>query len=178
MLHSERLVIRRFEPRDADAFAEYRGNPDVARFQSWSVPLAPGYAQRMVADFAAGDPDAPGWFQYAIATPIEGALIGDIGVHLDDNMRQADIGFTLAPAWQGRGYAFEAVNRMLEHLFSERGLHKVSADCDARNEPSAKLLDRLGFKREGLRRQHTWIKGEWTDDLLFGLLSDEFPGNR
>ena len=59
-----------------------------------------------------------------------------------------------------------------------RGLHKVSAEVDARNGASARLLERVGFTREGLRRSHTWIKGEWTDDLLYGLLADEWlaPG--
>jgi aminoglycoside 6'-N-acetyltransferase len=65
---------------------------------------------------------------------------------------------------------------MLHHLFTQRGLRRVSAECDARNVASAKLLERVGFRREGLRRQHTWIKDEWTDDLLFGLLAAEYQG--
>ena len=56
------------------------------------------------------------------------------------------------------------------------GVHKITAECDARNEASARLLDRLGFTREGLRHEHTWLKGEWTDDLLFGLLSRDWTG--
>ena len=50
------------------------------------------------------------------------------------------------------------------------------AECDARNVASARLLERVGFTREGLRRRHTWIKGEWTDDLLYGLLEEDFFG--
>ncbi|HEV8558436.1 MAG TPA: GNAT family protein [Actinophytocola sp.] len=56
------------------------------------------------------------------------------------------------------------------------GIRRVSAECDARNTASARLLERLGFRREGLRIEHTWIKGEWTDDLLFGLLARDWPG--
>ncbi|HEV2778964.1 MAG TPA: GNAT family protein [Actinophytocola sp.] len=48
---------------------------------------------------------------------------------------------------------------MLEHLFTNQGLHRVSAECDAR---SARLLHRPGFRQEGHRRAHTWIKNEWT----------------
>ena len=55
-----------------------------------------------------------------------------------------------------------------------QGLHKVSAECDARNVASARLLERLGFTREGLLRRHTWIKGEWTDDAHYGLLAEEW----
>jgi aminoglycoside 6'-N-acetyltransferase len=87
---------------------------------------------------------------------------------------QAEIGFTLAPEYQGKGYATEAVRGLLNHLFVERNLHRVSAECDARNAASAGLLKRLGFRDEGLRLQNTWFKGEWTDDLFFGLLRSDW----
>src|SRR3954453_12017790 len=51
---------------------------------------------------------------------------------------------------------------------------RISAECDARNLRSARLLARVGFHQEGRRRANTWIKGEWTDDLLFGLLANEW----
>ena len=63
-----------------------------------------------------------------------------------------DIGFTLGPAAQGRGYATEAIGELLRYLFADRGKHKVCADCDTRNEPSWRLLERLGFTREGTLR--------------------------
>ncbi len=139
-------------------------------------------AMDLVDELAAGDPRAPGWFQYAVQLRASrgeagdavtgGGLIGDVGVNLHDNVLQADIGFTFSPTYQGRGYASEAVSRIVDHLFA-RGLRRISAECDARNTRSARLLERVGFTREGLRRQHTWIKGEWTDDLLFGLLADD-----
>ncbi len=79
----------------------------------------------------------------------------------------------LAAGWQGRGYASEAVRTVLDNLFSQ-GLHRVSAECDARNERSARLLERVGFQREGYRPEYTWLKGEWTDDILFGLLASQW----
>jgi aminoglycoside 6'-N-acetyltransferase len=171
---TERLVIRRFRPADAAAFAGYRSDPQVARYQSWTPPVPLAVATDLVGQFAMADPGAPGWFQYAIALRADDAvLIGDIGVDLHDNGMQAEIGFTLDRAHQGQGYATEALRAMLRRLF-DGGLLRVSAECDARNEPSARVLDRLGFRREGLRRRHTWLKGEWTDDLLFGLLAEEF----
>ena len=173
-LTTARLVIRRFRPADAEALAAYRSDPVVARYQSWKAPLSTEEATELVRVFQNADPTAPGWFQYAIARRDDDVLIGDIGVNRHENGMQAEIGFTLARAWWGRGYAYEAVSRVLEQLFRVEGLRRVSADADARNEASARLLDRLGFRREGLRRAHTWIKGEWTDDLLFGLLADEW----
>lgn len=101
-------------------------------------------------------------------------LIGDLGLRLYDNLMQADLGFTLSAAHQGKGYASEAVRGLLEHLFVERELHRVSAEADARNTASVRLLERVGFRREGLRRSNTWFKGEWTDDVIFGLLRDDY----
>ena len=125
---------------------------------------------------AAADPAQPGWFQFAVELKATRTHIGDVGVNLNDNRRQAEIGYTLAPDQQGHGYATEAVRAVLERLFTVQGLHKVSAECDARNLASARLLERVGFVREGLLRRHTWIKGEWTDDLLYGLLEEDFFG--
>jgi aminoglycoside 6'-N-acetyltransferase len=171
-----RLVIRRFQVTDVPAFAEYRSDAEVARYQSWQPAVTLQEASALVDEFAAGDPNAAGWFQYAIALrEASSVLLGDIGVLTHQNMRQAEIGFTLARQQQRQGYATEAVQGMLHHLFTQRGLWRVSAECDARNVASARLLERVGFRREGLRRQHTWIKGEWTDDLLFGLLAAEWP---
>ena len=178
LIGTERLVLRRFRAADAGTLAAYRSDPEVARYQSWTAPVTVEQARVIVASLAAGDPDRPGWFQYAIERTSDRVHIGDVGVDLHSNRRQADIGFTLAPAYQRHGYAAEAVRAVLDHLFRVRGLHKVSAEVDARNAASARLLERVGFAREGLRRSHTWIKGEWTDDLLYGLLADEWliPG--
>jgi RimJ/RimL family protein N-acetyltransferase len=172
---TERLLIRRFRAADAAAFARYRSDPDVARYQSWDAPVAAEDARRLVAEFAAAVEGVPGWFQYAVELRAGGVLIGDVGVYLHDNRIQAELGFTLAAAHQGQGHATEAVRCVLSRVFNT-GLHRVSAECDARNDASVRLLGRLGFSREGHRPEHTWIKGEWTDDLLFGLLARNWRG--
>ena len=167
LITTERLALRRFRASDQPVLSAYGNDPEIARYQVWNPATT-------ASDLAAGSPDEPGWFQYAIELVAARELIGDIGVHTDENRMQASVGFTLAAAFQEQGYASEAVHAVLDHLFRVRGLHKVSAECDARNSSSARLLERLGFTREGLRRSHTWIKNEWTDDLLFGLLSTEW----
>ncbi|MCC2279822.1 GNAT family N-acetyltransferase [Streptomyces sp. ET3-23] len=173
MLKTPRLVLRRFRTEDAAALAAYRSDPLVARYQSWPAPVPYDTALRAVRRFAEGSPDRPGWFQYAVELAAEGCLVGDVGVFLHENLMQAEIGFTLAAERQGRGYATEAVGAVLADLFGRRGLHRVAAECDARNHRSARLLQRLGFVQEGTRRQATWLKGEWTDDMLFGLLATD-----
>ncbi len=174
LLETARLTLRRFRADDAPAFATYRSDPEVARYQGWTAPVSVESATALVREFAGGDPGQPGWFQYAVELKDGGCLVGDVGVKLHENRMQAELGITLAPERQGRGYAAEAVNAVLQDLFERRGLHRVSAECDARNQDSARLLERVGFQNEGRRPANTWIKGEWTDDLLFGLLTDRW----
>jgi aminoglycoside 6'-N-acetyltransferase len=175
MLETERLLLRRFEPDDATALAAYRSDPNVSRYQAWNSPVPAGQARLLVAEFAAGEPRNLGWFQYAVERRSRPGLIGDVGVDRLDAGRQAEIGFSFAVEHQGHGYATEAVRRIVEHLLVEEGLHRVTAQCDARNDRSARLLKRVGFRREGHLVSSTWAKGEWTDDLLFAVLASEWP---
>jgi RimJ/RimL family protein N-acetyltransferase len=178
LLRTERLVLRRFRARDAAVLSAYRSDPEVSRYQSWEAPVSLAEATRLVDDLRQGEPRAAGWFQYAIERTDRGGLIGDVGVRRDDGGRQAEIGFTFAPEHQGQGYATEAVRRILDYLLIEERLHRVAADCDARNVRSARLLERVGFRLEGHTVQSTWCKGEWSDDLLFGILASEWPARR
>ncbi len=170
-----RLCLRPLRMTDASALSAYRSDPDIARYQQWTAPYTVQDAHTLIGELVEADPTTPGWFQYGLERRADRALVGDFGVHLHKNGQQADIGFTLAVEHQGVGYAAEAVRRLLDHLLVERGLHKVSAECDGRNLASARLLTRAGFRLEGRLRSHTWIKGEWTDDLWFGMLADEWP---
>jgi RimJ/RimL family protein N-acetyltransferase len=174
LIETERLLVRRFRRADAVPLAEYRSDPEVARYQSWDAPFTLLRAETAVANFIASDPDKAGWFQYAIERQADRVLIGDVAVHLHDNLMQAEIGFTLAVPYQKQGFATEAVRAVLDRLFRVQGLHKVTGECDARNVASAGLMERLGFTREGRLRQQTYIKGEWTDDLIYGLLATEW----
>ena len=174
LIATERLVLRRFRDSDAGTLSAYRSDPAVARYQSWAAPYSLEQARAAVASFAAADPLSPGWFQWAIERTADRAHIGDLGVNRHENRMRAELGFTLALSCQGQGYATEAVRGMLGHLFRVEGLHKVSAECDARNTASARVLERAGFTREGHLRSHTWIKNEWTDDLLYGLLARDW----
>ena len=174
LLQTRRLVVRRFHEGDAPALAAYRSDPEIARYQSWSVPVSLEAARTLIHEAGTHDAQLPGWTQYAVELRSDHTLIGDVGVNLHENRMQAEIGFTVAAQYQGSGYASETIRRLLEHLFTTHGLHHISAECDARNLRSARLLEKLGFQREGYRVANTWLKGEWTDDILFGLLAQDW----
>ena len=140
---TQRLILRAFEPRDAAAFAAYRSDPEVARYQSWEAPYSLEQAVQFVQDMSAVQPGTPGeWFQ-AAAELRGGELIGDCAFQiLREDPRQAEIGVTLARAYQGQGYAREMITALLEHLFMERSLHRVRANIDPRNRIGCDLQQR------------------------------------
>jgi len=88
--------------------------------------------------------------------------------------RGGEVGYVLNPEFGGHGYASEAVRRLLGLAFDDLGLHRVVARIDARNEASARLARRLGMRQEAYLVCNEWFKGEWTDELDFALLEDEW----
>ena len=125
-------------------------------------------------------PDVTGtWFQMAIELAEAGPLVGDLGLHtLADRPGQAEIGFTLAREHQGKGYATEAVNRLLDYVFGVLGKHRVIAVTDARNAPAARVLERVGMRREGHFVENIWFKGGWGDEYEYAMLEREWRARR
>lgn len=144
---TERLTLRRFIELDLDLFLSYRQDPQVAQFQSWSIP-SHDEARSFISEMNTAAIGIPGeWFQIAIAHRQSNLLLGDIGMqpYLEDP-GMVEIGFTLSRESQGKGYAKEAVQALIDSLFDLGRIHKIVGITDRRNEPSARLLRRLGMK--------------------------------
>src|SRR5690606_36508996 len=144
------------------------------RYQSWDVPYSVKSARALIDDMHGVRFAQPGeWLQIGIET--DGRLIGDVAVRVDgDDPRQATVGFTLAADAQGRGFATEALRAVVSRLFSEHGVQRISADCDVRNDRYVALLERIGMRREAHHHKSAWWKGEWTDEYVYAILSEEW----
>ena len=178
-IESERLILRRFEDSDLNPFVAYRNDPEVARYQSWDSFDA-REARAFIREMGSAQPGVPGeWFQFAIESKEIGGLVGDCALQVDgQEPYRAEIGFTLAQEHQGKGFASEAVSRLLDYAFDELGLHRVVAIADCRNKPSWALLERVGLRREGHFLKSVWFKGEWSDEYLYAVLRDEWRRKR
>jgi aminoglycoside 6'-N-acetyltransferase len=177
---TERLVLRPFRDSDLPSFLGYRSDPEVARYQSWDTPYAVDEAAGLIAEMKAKMPGTPGqWYQIAIELKATGEHVGDCAFHISfDDSEQAEIGFTVARAFQGHGYATEAVKALLGYLFEVLHLRRVIATCDARNVRSARLLERLGLRREAHFVANVRFKGELGSEYLFAMLAWEWRGPR
>ena len=177
-LQTARLTLRAPVDADADAIFALRSDPVVQRYGSH-----PPWTERQAAlDWIARNAQAMAGgehAQFAIERRDNGAVIGTCTLYaLDAPCRRADIGYALAVAEWGRGYANEACTALLDWGFERLELNRVEADIDPRNEPSARALERLGFTREGHLRERWIVAGEVCDSWMYGLLAREWRARR
>lgn len=174
ILESPRLRLRPYRADDAEAMFALYSDPRVMRY--WSFPAwtelsqARAYLDRALAGMASGE-----IFPWAIAERESDHLIGALTLFsLHVEQLRAEVGYSLSPDHQGRGLAAEALRLGLACAIDDLGLVRVEADIDPRNDPSARLLEGLGFQREGLLRKRWRVNGEICDTAFYGLLAEEF----
>jgi RimJ/RimL family protein N-acetyltransferase len=173
-LDAPRLRLRHPRAADAEALFEIFGCNETLRY--WSHEALPDldamrdYIAR-IETFCAERT----LFQWIAADRGSDRAVGTVTLAAwDRTHRHAEIGFTLNRAWQGRGLAAEAVAAALRFGFDAMDLRRVEADVDPDNGASLRLLERLGFRREGLLRQRWFTFGAWHDTVWLGLLQEEF----
>lgn len=175
---SDRLIIRRIQPEDASAIFEYRSDSDMNKYQGW-IPATINDVHHFIANKISPEINLPGtWVQFAIVKKDDHKLIGDIGVHfLTVDEFQVELGCTLNKNYQGKGYATEALKATIGYVFERLGKRRIIASIDPRNQPSIKLFERLGFRKEAHFRESLLLNGEWVDDLVYALPKDEHTHN-
>ncbi|MBD2488326.1 GNAT family N-acetyltransferase [Aulosira sp. FACHB-615] len=175
-LETPRLLLREFQNSDKVAFAAYRSDPEIAKYQTWDTPYSEAQAAAFIESLQHLTPGILGeWYQLAIELKSTGQMIGDCAFCiLAEDGKQAEIGFTLARKYQGNGYATEAVTCLLNYLFIHLNLHRVRSNCDSQNIASIKLLERVGMRVEGCFIKSLWFKNNWVDEMWFAILQDEF----
>ena len=103
-----------------------------------------------------------------------GELIGHVNVMVDPDNRQGEIGFIFHPDHQGHGYATEASRALVAHAFEHYDLHRVYGRLEPRNLASARVLEKLGMRREAHLIENEWVKGEWQSEAVYALLAREW----
>lgn len=165
---TQQLILRRFIDQDLERFLDYRQDPQVARFQGWSG-FSHSEAQSFIREMHTAEIGKLGeWFQIAIAQKQSNLLLGDIGMLIyAEDPTVVEIGFTLSRNEQGKGYAKEAVQALIDSLFALGSIHKIVGITDTRNEPSIKLLKRLGMNL--VRSDEVEFKGKICIEQTFEL---------
>jgi RimJ/RimL family protein N-acetyltransferase len=190
---TERLRLRPLTTADVPALVSYRGRADICRYLPFEPMTRTVLMGRLAGDFARTEITQPGQgltLGVELAGPesaglgvtalgdesAEGLVIGDVVLMFHSaEHRGGEIGYVFAPRFHGHGYATEAVAAMIDLAFAGLGLHRVVARIDARNVASARLAERLGLRREAHFVRNEMFKGEWTDELVYAVLADDWP---
>lgn len=176
LLRGSRLQLRGFHCDDLEAFFAVHGDARVNRY--WSFPAWTEVSQgRDYLDTAITARDATRMLCWAVAEghDEDAPLIGAATLaSINREQGRAEIGYALRASHWGRGHAREAVGLVLDHAFDVLALRRIEADIDPRNLASCRLVERMGFRREGLLRERWHVAGETCDSAMYGLLASEW----
>ncbi|HEX7355765.1 MAG TPA: GNAT family N-acetyltransferase [Mycobacteriales bacterium] len=176
-LTTARLRLRPVSTADADALFRLHSSASVLRY--WDAPpwKERARADRFIAASAQMADEGSG-ARWALECASDGAFLGWCSLtRWNRDYRSAALGYCLNEAAWGRGYATEGARAVLHWAFETLNLHRVQAETDTRNLASARVLEKLGFVREGTRREDCIVDGDVSDSWVYGLLRREWqPG--
>ena len=174
-LQTTRLMLRPFGLGDFDDLYAYQSRPDVARYLHWDARDHAQVRAALVLQCQETALSAEGdWLTFAVVWREVGKVVGEVGLKLISwANRQGEIGFVFNPDYHGRGLATEAAESLLMLGFDAIGWHRIIGSCDARNHPSARLMERIGMRQEAHFVHSQIVKGQWADELVYAILDDE-----
>ena len=175
-LQTSRLVLRPFEHSDLEELGRLQRTPGIARYLYWDYPddaeLSARLERRLGDTVAEVDGDRLSW---AVSTPDSDRLVADVTMVLVSvEHAQLEIGYTVHPDHHGLGYATEAARTLVGLGFNALGAHRIVGRIDARNDASARVLEHAGMRREAHLRENEFVKGEWTDEVIYAILAEDF----
>lgn len=178
---TERLSIRPCEPADLRSVFETRSQPEIAQ---WMPSHPTSYEDFVLRQGRSGAMDR------CLVLELAGQVVGDLYLHVDDAWAQAEvaepakdaqaeIGWCLSPAHQGRGYATEAVTELARICFEDLGVRRLTAVAFADNTPSVRVMEKLGMQREALHRRESLHRDlGWVDSVVYALLAEDWRTER
>jgi RimJ/RimL family protein N-acetyltransferase len=175
-IKTERLLLRRYAEDDLDDLYDIQSRPDVARYLYWGPRDRDQVRDSLGKKIASNTLRAEGDdLTLAVVLPETGTVIGDVLLMwVSREYRQGEIGYIFHPGHGGHGYATEAAAVMLRLGFEGLGMHRIVGRLDGRNAASARVLERLGMRREAHLVENELVKGEWTDEVIYAMLEDEW----
>ena len=176
LLETPRMLLRELFEDDDDAVLRIRGDYEVTKYNTGS-PISTRTEAQILIEGIASDFRQHLSVRWGLELKNSGEMIGICGYNYWDrlNMR-ASVGYDLARTYWGQGLMSEALRRIVQFGFEEMGLNRVEADCTSLNTASARVLEKVGFKHEGVQREQYFENGQFHDLMLFSLLKRDWKG--
>ena len=179
-IHTERLVLRAYRPDDLDALLAIVSRTDVNRFlytEPRNEDEALELLQRKLGNTELLDEDDQ--ISAAVCLRDTGELVGDQMMRwVSREHRTGEIGFMFHPDHHGLGFATESARPLIDWGFEVAGFHRIIGRLDARNFASARVLEKLGMRREAMMIENEWVKGEWQSGIDYAILEREWRAER
>ena len=172
MLEGKNVNLRIMEKEDLPLFAEWFNKPEVFGEYNPLRQMSRTDAEKLLEN--------PNELKPFIIEKKDGNKIGFIAhfyvLHVAG--RQLEIGYSLVPSERGKGYCTEVVKIMVDYLFLSKDIGRIQAQTDPRNIASQKVLEKVGFKKEGTLRKNFFTRGEWRDAYVYSILREEWKEPR
>lgn len=173
-LNTDRLILRPMERSDFADMYDYARREDTSRYLVWTPHPSPEYTRSYLSMimrlYRKGQ-----FFDWAIVERYSGRMIGTCGFsRLDLHHRVGEIGYVLNPSRHGRGYATEAVRKVLEYGFLVMELNRIEGRYMVENMPSRRVMERCGLTFEGVLRQSMRVKGVYRDIGICSVMKEEY----
>lgn len=174
ILETERLLLRNLKLDDAADLFEYASHPDVPKYNTWSVHKSiedsKQYLHSIIAQY--NNHELAAW---GIVHKADNKLIGTCSLaSWVPSQARAELGYALSKTYWGNGYMPEAVRPVLNFGFRMMQLNRIEAKCITANLASARVMEKVGMKFEGILRQHLFLKGSFHDLKVYSILKQEW----
>ncbi|KGP91092.1 alanine acetyltransferase [Pontibacillus chungwhensis BH030062] len=174
------IYIRAFTMEDIESLLQLQQN-NRAFFESTSMARESGFYTydnqlnriKKFIEYQRQDQS----YKFGIFLRENDELIGEVGLFEVKRgaLQSAMIGYSLAHAYNGKGYATEAVKLVVAYAFTVLGLHRIEAGVMPRNQASCRVLEKAGFHKEGLAIKNVKINGTWEDHQVFAIINPNDP---
>jgi [ribosomal protein S5]-alanine N-acetyltransferase len=175
-LETERLLLRQLLIEDVDFIFRHFSNSDVTQYLMDEPPVSEYTQARDIIQFYQ-EPEVNARNRWGIIHKSDNELIGTCGFHKwEKQYFRSELGYDLNPKYWGQGYMKEALRAVIQNGFYQMGLNRIDALVYIKNVRSIRLLQKLGFTKEGTLRDYFYLDGKYYDHFIFALLRKEWKG--
>ncbi|MGZ7209868.1 MAG: GNAT family N-acetyltransferase [Methanobacterium sp.] len=174
-IHTERLFLRKISLNDAETLFQYWSDPEVTKYLNVNTFSKIEQAYSMIRLLNSLHTKREG-IRWAITVKKDKSIIGTCGYNnWIKRSSRGEIGYELGRKYWGKGYAREAVKEILKYGFKKMNFNRIEAFTVPEAISSIKLLEELGFKKEGLLKEYGYWNGKYWDENIYSLLKKDWP---
>lgn len=171
-IKTERLLLRKIQPDDAEMVYMWMGDPEVCKYERWKPHPNSDYSHGYIIEVFDGY-KSDCTYQWGIE--LNGKLIGSVSiVNINDYDQKAILGYCLAREFWSNGYTTEAVKAVLRYMLIEIGLNRIEASHSINNIASGRVLEKVGMLFEGQSKDYYFCNSGFQDSRLFGLTKEQY----